>query len=210
MSWKRERRANKLTDAVLLPPPPGLLLLQYIDEIGILTPFHNITIVARSFLGAHPKDVQGRVAVDGLLLPDAETHMGWREEKLKVVRTNHEVRLTIPGLLDMSVDIARAFYWAGEGPGRNFLNLRIHSATVTPAVHGVLGQTYRDTPAQRQRAATSRKKRLKSREGILVEGREEQYRATGLLHPDCSFAKFKVRELGMVVGGDGGGWSVNV
>ena len=176
---------TKETD-VVLPPPPILLFLQYIEEIGLLTKFHEITIGALSFPGAYPRDFQGSLLVDGLLLPDAETRMGWREEKLKIVRTDHEVRITVPGLLDLSVDIARAFYWVGKGPGRNFLNLRIHSVSVSPAVHGVLGQTYRDTPAQCQRAEASSKKKLKDKEGILVEGEEERYRATGILHPDCS------------------------
>eukprot|EP00899_Mesostigma_viride_P006514 jgi/Mesvir1/15864/Mv03410-RA.2 len=100
---------------------------------------------------------------------------------LTVRRKKTRTWVTVDGIMDLEVEVVRASTWeAGKGPGRDFLNFRVHGLNATESVHGVLGQTFRAT------AQGAAKSALKG----LVQGADPDYITSGLLAADCSFAQF--------------------
>eukprot|EP00897_Mesotaenium_endlicherianum_P000873 jgi/Mesen1/10787/ME000091S10305 len=163
--------------------------MQYIDEIAILYGGNEVTISAVSAEGARFQDVQGQVIVNEEELPEAV--MSITLDDITITRTRHAVRVQIPGQLDASMEIARAAYWAGSGPGENFINFRLSYLKASKEVHGVLGQTYRETAGEQPRPGATRRQRVAQRDGLLVMGAAaEGYETTSLLAPDCTFASY--------------------
>eukprot|EP00897_Mesotaenium_endlicherianum_P001069 jgi/Mesen1/10963/ME000096S10538 len=160
----------------------------YIDEIGVLHAGHKITISAASAEDAHFHDVQGQVTVDGQELP--EVVMTMTLHHITITRTLHAVRVQIPNQLDATMEIARAAYWADNGPGENFINFKLSYLKASKKVHGVLGQTYQEKASLQARLAASRRQRVAQREALLLIGIEEDYKTSSLLAADCTFARY--------------------
>eukprot|EP00899_Mesostigma_viride_P028536 jgi/Mesvir1/8868/Mv02762-RA.1 len=152
----------------------------WIDQIAVL---HGGEVVVVS-TGA-PSGLPG---VHGSVIVNGRPEMSVGSSSSAVVAKGLTVRrkktrtwVTVDGIMDLEVEVVRASTWeAGKGPGRDFLNFRVHGLNATESVHGVLGQTFRATA---QGAAKSAHKGL-------VQGADPDYMTSGLLAADCSFAQF--------------------
>jgi hypothetical protein len=64
---------------------------------------------------------------------------------------------------------------------------------VTPTVHGVLGQTYRETDKTYKKMARAEVSAVRGN-GLpaFMDGTEEDYETSGIMSADCKFGKFQM------------------
>ena len=109
--------------------------------------------------------------------------------------------LAIPGVADMTVRmrVAHPLLQTPEEAYAHF-NLHFDDLKVTPNVHGVLGQTFRQTRTQAQRAMEFGLLSKLLRGPIVadgpsglgfLDGKPSDYKSSSLLATDCSFSAFK-------------------
>ncbi|GBG91621.1 hypothetical protein CBR_g52655 [Chara braunii] len=125
----------------------------------------------------------------GVVFPSASFNVSLGA-RVALSRGHTSIRLIIRNVLDVVMEIARASFWKA-GPGANFINLKINFIAVSPTVHGVLGQTYRESWRTYMKLDRAKGMRRKQSTPYLVDGVEEDYETSGILDTDCRFTKFK-------------------
>lgn len=83
------------------------------------------------------------------------------------------------------------------------INFKVTTLSATPTVHGVLGQTYRETAKTYQKLANGPEYKKLRANGMpfFVDGEEEDYQTSGIMAADCKFARFALTESTVSVGG---------
>ena len=102
---------------------------QYISEIGLLVDSDEIFVSAKSADSAAWKDFHGMVLVNGIELPLSDVSMTL-QNGLTITRGKTSVRVAKAGVLDVTMDIARASFWE-NGPGQNFVSFFCPSIFLT-------------------------------------------------------------------------------
>eukprot|EP00899_Mesostigma_viride_P022734 jgi/Mesvir1/3645/Mv14941-RA.1 len=109
-------------------------------------PYYNITISAESPEGTPFTAAHGTVSVNGKEMKSQKLSTMVRWHGLTVTRRKTRTTVAISNLLNVEFEVVRATFWEGkEGPGANYLNVKIVGLNVTDNVHGVLGQTFRES-----------------------------------------------------------------
>ncbi|CAI5961722.1 unnamed protein product [Closterium sp. NIES-64] len=121
----------------------------------------------------------------------------------------YTVSLEGVGELDVRMRVAHPLLQTPEEAEAHF-NIALTDIVTTPAVHGVLGQTFRDTPEQQSRAL--RYTHLSAllhhpiaadqEEGRgFLDGSVEDYVSSAITAPDCRFSAFAGRQGAAAVSG---------
>eukprot|EP00270_Netrium_digitus_P014570 TRINITY_DN4973_c0_g1_i2.p1 TRINITY_DN4973_c0_g1~~TRINITY_DN4973_c0_g1_i2.p1 ORF type:complete len:421 (+),score=92.47 TRINITY_DN4973_c0_g1_i2:177-1439(+) len=127
---------------------------------------------------------------------------GVHSPRVRIVRRRvNDARIEIEGLMDLRVraDAAQRQLWTDDSSFVH-LDVEFRQLHVSPAVHGLLGQTYR---AARIRAAHARKMAntaelesvdaavLGHKKNAAIAGKQQDYITSGLWAADCKFSKFR-------------------
>eukprot|EP00899_Mesostigma_viride_P008980 jgi/Mesvir1/18083/Mv09384-RA.4 len=145
----------------------------WMDQLAIMHGSDRILIDAAAGANATYTTSLGNVVVNGEALV-GRMAMKKLPSGITVSRKNTRMTVVVPGVVAVKVEVVRAAFWeAGAGPGKNFLNLQLMQFNATSAVHGVLGQSY---------AANSKTS--------VPEGRAADYVTSGIFAADCHFNQF--------------------
>eukprot|EP00899_Mesostigma_viride_P001835 jgi/Mesvir1/11652/Mv00052-RA.1 len=145
----------------------------WMDQLAIMHGSDRILIDAATGADAAYTTSFGNVVINGEPL-FGRMAMKKLPSGITVSRKKSRVTVVVPGVVAVAVEVVRAAFWeAGAGPGKNFLNLQLMQFNATSAVHGVLGQSY---------AANSKTS--------VPEGRAADYVTSGIFATDCYFNRF--------------------
>eukprot|EP00899_Mesostigma_viride_P014274 jgi/Mesvir1/22848/Mv20104-RA.1 len=145
----------------------------WMDQLAIMHGSDRILIDATAGADATYTTSLGNVVVNGEALV-GRMAMKKLPSGITISRKKTRVTVVVPGVVVVAVEVVRAAFWeAGAGPGKNFLNLQLMQFNATSAVHGVLGQSY---------AANSKTS--------VPEGRAADYVTSGIFAADCHFNQF--------------------
>eukprot|EP00899_Mesostigma_viride_P012797 jgi/Mesvir1/21518/Mv03960-RA.2 len=146
----------------------------WMDQVAVLYGSDRVLVEAASPAGAPFALSLGSVIVNGEPLrgPKAIKKL---PTGLSVARKNSRVHITLPGTAVMEVEVVRAAFWeAGKGPGKNFLNLKLNQFNGSEGVHGILGQSFDDLEVER-----------------VASLEETDYETSGIFATDCLYNRFK-------------------
>ncbi|GJP35522.1 hypothetical protein CLOM_g20032 [Closterium sp. NIES-68] len=113
-----------------------------------------------------------------------------------------QVRVAGLGELDVRARVAHPLLQTAEEAEAHF-NVELSDVAMTSAVHGVLGQTFRSTPEQLQRAVKyshlaallHRPVDVDKADGSgFLDGRVEDYISSSVVAPDCKYASYGTTE----------------
>eukprot|EP00899_Mesostigma_viride_P015256 jgi/Mesvir1/23731/Mv18672-RA.3 len=144
----------------------------WMDQVAILHGGDRVLVDAASPAEAPFASSFGTVHINGkpLLGNVASTRLS---SGLTVARKKTRVLVLVPGIAAIEVETVRAAFWeAGTGPGRNFLNLQVKELNSTSAAHGILGRAF-------GRAAVAQ-----------IEGNADKYATSGIYATDCVYDQF--------------------
>eukprot|EP00899_Mesostigma_viride_P004410 jgi/Mesvir1/13970/Mv12433-RA.1 len=156
----------------------------WMDEISIMFhPYYNITVSAQSEAGTAYTAAHGTVTVNGKTMKSQRMSTMTRWHGLTIQRKKTRVYLTIQNLVQLEMEVVRAAFWEREdGPGSNYLNFKVTALNATDEVHGVMGQTFRETFSVTSLPANAGK----DGQGV-IEGKPEDYIVSGMYAADCKF-----------------------
>eukprot|EP00899_Mesostigma_viride_P022148 jgi/Mesvir1/3117/Mv26269-RA.2 len=143
----------------------------WMDQLAIMHGSDRILINAASGADATYMTSFGNVVINGEPLV-GRMAMTKLSSGITVSRKKTRVTITVPDVVEVAVEVVRAAFWeAGAGPGKNFLNLQLMQFNATSAVHGVLGQSYATKTS-------------------VPEGRAADYVTSGIFAADCRVNQF--------------------
>eukprot|EP00899_Mesostigma_viride_P009119 jgi/Mesvir1/18208/Mv09487-RA.1 len=148
----------------------------WMDQLAVVYKGHRVLISAQSPAGTPYTVSHGSITFDEERLdPFANSLTHSSPDGLVVSRVKNRVRVLIPQLATLEVEVVRAAWWeTGKGPGANFLNFQVKEFHGPQAVHGVLGQTL----------ATVKK------DGVALEGQAEDYETASIFATNWRFSKY--------------------
>eukprot|EP00899_Mesostigma_viride_P014267 jgi/Mesvir1/22841/Mv20100-RA.2 len=113
----------------------------WMEEVAVRYGSTRVVISALSPPGTGYAAQQGRIWINGAEMgPQLAPKSIIREGGIKLERGKTRIKLTLGPHARLVVEVVRAAWWeAGRGPGRNFLNLKVVSTAATLEWHGVLG-----------------------------------------------------------------------
>eukprot|EP00899_Mesostigma_viride_P001781 jgi/Mesvir1/11603/Mv00013-RA.1 len=147
----------------------------WMDQVAILHGGDRVLVEAASPQGAHYTAAVGLVHINGETL-SGRAFMKKLPSGITIARKKTRVLITVPELAVLEVEVVRAAFWeAGSGPGRNFLNLQLKQFNGTGAAHGILGQHFAGTVVAGDFA-----------------GAASDYATSTVFSADCQFNRFKL------------------
>ncbi|CAI5962355.1 unnamed protein product [Closterium sp. NIES-64] len=166
----------------------------YIDEIGVVTSSGiHIVVSAQSAADVSPEGVQGQLEVNSASMPDDILTIDLLRHTVRIERRKTSVRVRVRGVVDLTVDILPDL---SRKSHPNYLNIRIVSLHASHKVHGIIGQTYQDSASRLSRFSASQGKNGPSKERAVIDGKEQDYKTSGILDADCKFQQFEWKPAG--------------
>jgi hypothetical protein len=196
-------------------------LRSWIKEVGLIWKdaagvSHKVHMVARNGMQQERGDgFMSSLLVDGekfgIPTVPTETFKGAGGFAIRFVSVEkhgvHDIEnfvVTIDGVavISIAMRVAHATYQTADDAEAHF-NIQFDKLVTTPAVHGVLGQTYRNTEAQFKKALQYRELVTllhgpvvadgESGKGFL-EGTVKDYETSSVLSPDCRFSSLSAAQ----------------
>eukprot|EP00899_Mesostigma_viride_P009169 jgi/Mesvir1/18253/Mv09527-RA.3 len=148
----------------------------WMDQLAVVYKGHRVLISAQSPAGTPYTVSHGSITFDEERLdPFANSLTHSSPDGLVVSRVKNRVRVLIPQLATLEVEVVRAAWWeVGKGPGANFLNFQVKEFHGPQAVHGVLGQTLASV----------------QKDGVALEGQAEDYETASIFATNWRFSKY--------------------
>eukprot|EP00899_Mesostigma_viride_P010183 jgi/Mesvir1/19166/Mv01187-RA.1 len=145
----------------------------WMDQVAVLAGRDRLLVEAEEPAGSHFATSLGAVSVNGKPLLGL---MATRKlpSGITISRKKTRVSIKVPELAVIEVEVVRAAFWeAGTGPGKNFLNLQMKQFKPSSDVHGVLGQSF-----------------ASDAEKSAFSGAASDYLTSSIFATDCSVNRF--------------------
>eukprot|EP00899_Mesostigma_viride_P026878 jgi/Mesvir1/7375/Mv19176-RA.2 len=145
----------------------------WMDQVAVLAGRDRLLVEAEGPAGSHFAASVGAVSVNGKPLLGL---MATRQlpSGITISRKKTRVSIKVPELAVIEVEVVRAAFWeAGTGPGKNFLNLQMKQFKPSSDVHGVLGQSF-----------------ASDAEKSAFSGAASDYLTSSIFATDCSVNRF--------------------
>eukprot|EP00899_Mesostigma_viride_P028998 jgi/Mesvir1/9283/Mv04466-RA.2 len=147
----------------------------WLDQVAVLYGGDQVLVDSASVRGGSYAGAVGTIRVNGEAL---EGHLLVKKlpSGITISRKKMRVLITVPELAVVEVEVVRAAFWeAGSGPGRNFINLQIKQFNGSSVAHGILGQHFAGLVADGD-----------------VAGAASDYATSGIFATDCRFNRFEL------------------